>query len=132
MNALLFAYREIPHENLGFPSFELLYGRSVRSPMIILKELWTKEIPDEETKSTYQYILDLRERLEETCNIAQQQLKKERKHQRKHYNKRTRDRQMKEGENVLDFFPYEVEQTPDAMERTIHHCTEHLTDGLQS
>jgi hypothetical protein len=84
LNALLFAYREVPHESLGFSPFELLYGRSVRGPIMILIELWTKEIPDEDTKSTYQYILDLRERLEETCEIAQQQLKKARKHQRIH------------------------------------------------
>lgn len=30
----------------------------------LLKELWTKDIPDEQTKSTYQYILELKERLE--------------------------------------------------------------------
>ena len=105
LNALLFAYREVPQESLGFSPFELLYGRSVRGPMMILKELWTKEISDEDTKSTYQYILDLRERLEETCEIAQEQLKKARKHQRKHYNKRTRVRQMKEGERVLVLLP---------------------------
>ena len=105
LNALLFAYREVPHESLGFSPFECLYGRSVRGPMMILKELWTKEIPDEETKSTYQYILDLREKLEETVEIAQQQLQKARKNQRKHYNKKARIRNMKEGEKVLVLLP---------------------------
>ena len=28
--ALLFAYREVPQESLGFSPFELLYGRTVR------------------------------------------------------------------------------------------------------
>ena len=37
--ALLFAYREVPQENLGFSPFELLYGRTVRGPMAILKEI---------------------------------------------------------------------------------------------
>jgi len=37
--ALLFAYREVPQESLGFASFELLYGRSVRGPMAILREM---------------------------------------------------------------------------------------------
>ena len=41
--ALLFAYREVPQESLGFSPFELLYGRTVRGPMCILKEVWTKE-----------------------------------------------------------------------------------------
>ncbi|PIK59722.1 hypothetical protein BSL78_03385 [Apostichopus japonicus] len=39
--ALLFAYREAPQESLGFSPFELLYGRTVRGPLCILKELWT-------------------------------------------------------------------------------------------
>ena len=36
---LLFAVREIPQESLKFSPFELLYGRNVRGPMQILKEL---------------------------------------------------------------------------------------------
>ena len=36
--ALLFAIGEVPQELLGFSPFELLYGRSVRGPMAILKE----------------------------------------------------------------------------------------------
>ena len=47
INALLFAYREVPQESTGFSPFELLYGRTVRGPMHILKELWT------ESKSPY-------------------------------------------------------------------------------
>lgn len=105
LNALLFAYREVPQESLGFSPFELLYGRSVRGPMMILKELWTKEIPDEEVKTTYKYILDLRERLEETCKIARQHLEKARRHQRKYYNRKTSERKMKEGDKVLVLLP---------------------------
>ena len=32
--------------------------------MAILRELWTKEVPDSEVKSTYQYVVDLQERLD--------------------------------------------------------------------
>ena len=35
---LLFAYREAPQDSLGFSPFELLYGRTVRGPLSILKE----------------------------------------------------------------------------------------------
>ncbi|XP_069139202.1 uncharacterized protein [Argopecten irradians] len=48
LSALLFAYREVPQESLGFSPFELLYGRTIRGPMMILKELLTKEVPDDE------------------------------------------------------------------------------------
>ena len=44
LSAVLFAYREVPQESLGFSPFELVYGRVVRGPISILKELWTKEI----------------------------------------------------------------------------------------
>jgi len=72
LNALLFAYREVTQESLGFSPFELLYGRTVRGPMMILRELWTKDVSDPDIKTTYQYVIDLKERLEETCKIAQE------------------------------------------------------------
>ena len=46
INPLLFAYREVPQESTGFSPFELLYGRAVRGPMTILKQLWTKEVEE--------------------------------------------------------------------------------------
>jgi len=66
LNALLFAYREAPQESLGFAPFEMLYGRSVKGPLRILRQLWTREQSDHEVRTTYQYIVDLRNRLQET------------------------------------------------------------------
>ena len=63
LSALLFAYREAPHESTQFSPFELLYGRSVRGPMKVLRDLMTKENTDAEVKTTYQYVVDLKERL---------------------------------------------------------------------
>ena len=37
---LLFAYREVPQASTGFSPFDLLYGRDVRGPLDILKEVW--------------------------------------------------------------------------------------------
>ncbi|KAL5020579.1 hypothetical protein ScPMuIL_003471, partial [Solemya velum] len=56
LSAVLFAYREVPQESLGFSPFEMLYGRTVRGPMMILKELWSKTVPEDEIKTTYQYV----------------------------------------------------------------------------
>jgi len=66
IDALLFAYREAPQESLGFASFEMLYGRTVNGPLHILRRLWTKEQEDPETRTTYQYVVDLRNKLQET------------------------------------------------------------------
>ena len=46
INPVLFAYREVPQESVGFSPFELVFGRCIRGPMTILKELWTEEIAD--------------------------------------------------------------------------------------
>ena len=62
INAALFAYREVPQESLGFSPFELVYGRHVRGPMTILKELWSNDIADPEVKTTYQHVTDLQEK----------------------------------------------------------------------
>ena len=42
--------------------------------MQILKQIWSKEIEDTEVRNTYQYVLQLRERLESTLKIAQDSL----------------------------------------------------------
>ena len=52
INAVLLAYREVPQASTGFSPFELLYGRKLRGPIQILKELWTKEV-EEEVKTSY-------------------------------------------------------------------------------
>ena len=76
LQALLFAIRKVPQESLGFVPFEQLYGRSVRGPMAILRELWASEINDEQVLSTYQYVIELRKRLEQTCKLARENLEK--------------------------------------------------------
>jgi hypothetical protein len=66
---VLFAYRESPQESLGFSPFELLHWRTVLGPTSILHELWAREEIEPEVKSTYQYVLDLKERLRDTCEL---------------------------------------------------------------
>ena len=63
INPLLFAYREARQEAARFSPFELLYGRTVRSSVQILKELWSEEEEVTEVTTSYQYVLELRERL---------------------------------------------------------------------
>lgn len=105
INPVLFAYREVPQESLRFSPFDLVYGRHVRGPMGILKELWTKEIDDPQVKSTYQYVLDLRERLETTAELARENLEKASQRQAKFFNKSTRAKNMKVGDKVLVLQP---------------------------
>ncbi|CAG2250028.1 unnamed protein product [Mytilus edulis] len=73
--------------------------------MAILKELWTNEIDDPEVKSTYQYVIDLRERLEATCELARSNLASASKKNKVYYDKSTKQRHMKVGDKVLVLLP---------------------------
>jgi len=64
ITSLMFAVRDTPQESTGFTTFELLFGHRVRTPMTLLKHLWTGEKDDPEVKTAYQYVLDLRERID--------------------------------------------------------------------
>ncbi|XP_064470233.1 uncharacterized protein LOC135384984 [Ornithodoros turicata] len=103
--ALLFAYREVPQESLAFSPFEMLYGRHVRGPLTVLKELWTRADLPEETKTTYEYVLELRNRLESTCKLAHESLEKAGARYRQYYNKKARDRNLTTGDKVLVLLP---------------------------
>ena len=99
INPLLFAYREVPQEFTGFSPFQLLYGRAVRGPMTILKELWTKEVEEPEVKNSYQYVFELREKLEETLKLAHSQLQKAQDKGKHYYDRKARVRKFQPGES---------------------------------
>ena len=105
LESVLFAYREVKQESLGFSPFELLYGRTVRGPMAILRELWTQEVPDNDVRTTYQYVVHLRYRLEETCQLVKDSLEKASSKAKKHFDKKTRMREMQSGDKTLILLP---------------------------
>ena len=107
LGALLFAYREVPQDSTGFSPFELLYGRTVRGPLQILKELWSEEIKENEIKNTYQYVFDLKEKLEATLEMAHSQLEQSQKRQKQYYDRKARDRSFAVGDEVLLMLPTE-------------------------
>ena len=69
--------------------------------MTILRELWTKKVPEGEVKTTYQYVVDLRNRIEETCNMAQENLAKSQVEAKKHFDAKARLRTLEAGDQVL-------------------------------
>ena len=105
INPLLFAYREVPQESTGFSPFELLYGRAVRGPMLILKELWTKEVEEPEVKNSYQYVFELREKLEDTLKLAHTELQKAQLKGKHYYDRKTKVRKFAPGDKVLVLLP---------------------------
>ena len=105
INPVMFAYREVPQESTGFSPFQLLYGRSVRGPGTILKELWTKEVNIPEVKTSYKYVIELREHLKDSLKLAQVDLQKSQKRFKKYYDKKAIPRCLEGGEQELVLLP---------------------------
>ena len=77
--ALLFVVR--------FSPFELFYGRNIHGPKSFLRELWTDEVEDREVPSTYNYVINLRKRLEHTCDLEMKNLQKVQGKQKANYDR---------------------------------------------
>ena len=101
INPVLFAYKEVPQESTGFSPFQLLYGCSVRGPGMILKELRTKEVNIPEVKSS----TELREHLEDSLKLAQEELEKSQKRYKRHYDRKAKPRRSEVGDRVLVLLP---------------------------
>ena len=63
--------------------------------MTILNKLWKDESKPADVKISCQYVLKLREKLEETIKLAQEELKKNMVRYKKKYNKKTKEFLMK-------------------------------------
>ena len=107
LNPILFAYREVPNASTQFSPFELLYGRSIRGPMAILRESMEEDEIPEEVKTSYEYVFDLQNRLEETCKAAAENLETSKVLYKKYFDTKTKDRQFVEGDEVLLLLPTE-------------------------
>ncbi|XP_076454426.1 uncharacterized protein LOC143289311 [Babylonia areolata] len=105
--AVLFAYREVPQESMKFSPFELLYGRTVKGPMSILRRVWTREDSqgDGPTRTEAEYVVDLRNRVKEVCEIAQENLRQASRRYARCFNRRSKERWFDQGDEVLLLLP---------------------------
>ena len=62
ITAALFAFRELPNETTQLSPFELVYGRQMRGPLSILKQVFTNDSEETVYKNVFAYLLDLKER----------------------------------------------------------------------
>ena len=72
--------------------------------MAILRELWSEEITDDQVLFTYQHV-DFRERLEQTCKLTHENLRKVQVKQKAYYHRRARSRMFKVADKVLLLLP---------------------------
>ncbi|GFN97038.1 reverse transcriptase [Plakobranchus ocellatus] len=68
--SVLFAYRKTPQDGTKCSPFELMYGRTPRGIMSVLKELYTDQELVQEVKTTYQYVINLERRIYDSCQLA--------------------------------------------------------------
>ena len=80
---LLFAYREVPQVSTGFSPFELLYGRDVRGPLDILREIWEGNENQDESVVSYMYVLSTRENLKQMVDCVHENLTKQQDRQKR-------------------------------------------------
>ena len=73
--------------------------------MFILKELWTKELDEPEVKNSYQYVFELRGRLEDTLKLAHTELQKAHNKGNHHYERKPKVRKFVPGDKVLVLLP---------------------------
>ncbi|XP_055367899.1 uncharacterized protein LOC129604626 [Betta splendens] len=103
---VLFAYREVPQASTGFSPFELLYGWQVRGPLDLLRESWEEGMTAKpEERGIVQYVLEMRERLEQYRDQARENLQATQRYQKRWYDQHARLRQYQPGQRVLLLLP---------------------------
>ncbi|XP_050709220.1 protein NYNRIN-like [Eriocheir sinensis] len=101
----LFALREVPSDRTGLSAFDLLYGRTVRGPLTVLKDLWEDRDLQEEERTSLQYVIELREKLTECAQLAAREADVSTAKYKSYFDLRSQDRRFKPGDEVLVLLP---------------------------
>ena len=101
---VLFAYRTKPHESMGESPYYLLYGRDAYLPL---------DATLSKPRNPYQidlddYRIELVAGLSEAWQLAQSEIKKAQKHQKKQHDKKAKDETFNVGDRVMIFMPHET------------------------
>ena len=93
----------MPNESLGFSPFELVFGRSARGPLALVKEKWLGD--DQPTESVLNYVVKLKERLRSACELAKKHLQAVQTEMKTWYDRKARSRTFTPGDQVLVLLP---------------------------
>ena len=103
--AALFAYREVPNESTGYPPFELMFGRKVRGPMSILRSILTGEVKEFKTRTAYDYLLDIKQKLQTACVYATNKSECGKEKAKNYYDRSATTKDFRVGDHVLILKP---------------------------
>lgn len=77
----------------------------MRGPLSLLRDLWESEEKafGDETRTMHEYVINPREKLQESCKPAQEELEKARVCHQHYYDKHTSDREVESGKVLCCF-----------------------------
>ncbi|XP_069983753.1 uncharacterized protein [Penaeus vannamei] len=85
--------------------FLLLYGRTVRGPLSVLRALWEDTTIKDDVRSSFQYVIELKDKLEECAKIAAQNAEISSSKFKSYFDLKSQDRKFSPGEEVLVLLP---------------------------
>lgn len=100
--ATMFALRSVPHETTGFSPAELVYGRTLRTPLRMLKESWEGYGED---PTVVQYVLDLLNRLHDAREVVEANMTDAQQKAKAYYDKSAKARTFNVDERVMVLKP---------------------------
>jgi len=104
---MLWALREVPNATTSTSPYMLVYGRTPRGPLAVVKESWTGENDTGArlAQPVEDYLLDLRSKLSEAAEFAQSHANAAQQSYTAHYNLRARQKKFKERDRVIVLAP---------------------------
>ena len=97
VNSLVYAYNCTPQSSTKHSPFEIMFGRKPKLPIDSLFE----QVMDNNTKSTKQYIDDLKQRMETTRKIVEKHLESSKERQKNYYDQKAKAAKLAKGDRVL-------------------------------
>jgi transposase InsO family protein len=103
---ILFGYREVVNETTGFSPFELMYGRSVKGPLTLIKDAMLQEVDlTRSKKNVVEFMLEVRENLRAALELSVSHAMGQRSKAKVWYDRKARMQEFKPGDKVLMLLP---------------------------
>ena len=93
----------MPQSSTAFSPFELVSGRLVRGPLVVLRETW--EVDEKSSEIVVSYVLSVQEKLDKMTVLVEENLKEAQQTQKQWYDQKAHERKFQTHDQVLVLFP---------------------------
>uniref|UniRef100_K7EXE6 Gypsy retrotransposon integrase-like protein 1 n=1 Tax=Pelodiscus sinensis TaxID=13735 RepID=K7EXE6_PELSI len=101
---LLYAYRSVAQDSMGFAPFELLYGRQVRGPLDLIRDAWEGNV-EVAGQPAMESVTQFKDRLKEMMELVRENLSDSQGAQKAWYDRDAVERAFEIGDLVLVLDP---------------------------